>query len=106
LKEIDGPVFIQVNCAEEEQKGGLLRSQLDELLDEHDLSGFSGLMSIPPANWEKTQLLHHFKTMRELNAKLGYKALSMGMSSDWELALGEGATHIRVGSALFGQRPN
>lgn len=104
VNELDGPVFLQVNLAEEAQKGGLNRDDLGRLMQLHDLSLFAGLMTIPPSSFSRGELTSHFREMRKLNTELGFDQLSMGMSSDWELALDEGATHIRVGSALFGAR--
>ncbi len=105
VNELQGPLFIQVNLAGEAQKGGLSRQDLELLMGLHDLSVFAGLMTIPPAGLSQAELKCHFREMNTLNEQLGFDQLSMGMSADWELALGEGATHIRVGSALFGARP-
>jgi PLP dependent protein len=101
---IEGGYFIQVNLAEEEQKGGLNRVELDQVLSEGHHSSIKGLMTIPPADFKGAQLRAHFREIKTLNDQYGFKELSMGMSEDWECALDEGSTHIRVGSALFGQR--
>lgn len=98
-----GGFFLQVNLAEENQKGGFTRTELEQL-DIDQLSNCMGLMCIPPAQLDQAKLREHFQTMKQLNDQMGFKYLSMGMSSDWELALDEGSTHIRVGSALFGSR--
>jgi len=100
--------FIEVNLAEETQKAGLFASSLDDfhqiVLNCHQVH-FLGLMTVGPldASLEETRTL--FARLRELNERLGGTGLSMGMSRDFEVAIQEGATHIRVGSALFGERP-
>jgi pyridoxal phosphate enzyme (YggS family) len=99
------PCFIQVNTGDEPQKGGI--SPL-EVLDFHHFCSSEigldiiGLMCIPPIDEEAAM---HFALLRTLADKLSLSKLSMGMSSDYEEAIAFGATHIRVGSALFGARP-
>ena len=99
------PCFIQVNTGDEPQKGGV--SPL-EVLDFHHFCSseigldITGLMCIPPIDEEAAM---HFALLRTLADKLSLSKLSMGMSSDYEEAIAFGATHIRVGSALFGARP-
>ena len=99
------PCFIQVNTGDEPQKGGI--SPL-EVLDFHHFCSseigldIAGLMCIPPIDEEAAM---HFALLRTLADKLSLSKLSMGMSSDYEEAIAFGATHIRVGSALFGARP-
>ena len=99
------PCFIQVNTGDEPQKGGI--SPL-EVLDFHHFCSseigldITGLMCIPPIDEEAAM---HFALLRTLADKLSLSKLSMGMSSDYEEAIAFGATHIRVGSALFGARP-
>ncbi|WP_323769729.1 YggS family pyridoxal phosphate-dependent enzyme [Antarctobacter sp.] len=96
-------LFIQVNTGEEPQKAGILPSDADAFIQEcreMDLS-LSGLMCIPPV--EETPSLH-FALLRKIAARNGLTGLSMGMSSDFEQAIAFGATHIRVGSAIFGER--
>ena len=99
------PCFIQVNTGDEPQKGGI--SPL-EVLDFHHFCSreigldITGLMCIPPIDEEAAM---HFALLRTLADKLTLSKLSMGMSSDYEEAIAFGATHIRVGSALFGARP-
>lgn len=99
------PCFIQVNTGEEEQKSGILPLELDEFYQfcqqETDLK-IIGLMCIPPLEEPSA---HHFALLKKYAEKLGLAALSMGMSNDYEKALRLGATHIRLGSALFGERP-
>lgn len=96
--------FIQVNTGEEPQKAGIAPSDLNKFLsfcrDECTLN-ITGLMCIPPAN-EPAGL--HFAFMRQLARENGLGKLSMGMSGDFEKAIANGATHVRIGSALFGPR--
>ncbi len=96
-------LFIQVNTGEEEQKAGVLPKDLSELLDLCEAEGLkvSGLMCIPPVEEEPSL---HFSFLSELAKKNGLDSLSMGMSSDYELAVRFGATHVRVGSSIFGER--
>ena len=99
------PCFIQVNTGDEPQKAGISPS---EVLDFHHFCSseigldITGLMCIPPIDEEAAM---HFALLRTLADKLSLSKLSMGMSSDYEEAIAFGATHIRVGSALFGARP-
>lgn len=100
------PCFLQVNTGEEPQKGGIAPRDLEKLLRfcRKDAGlGITGLMCIPPEG-DIPDL--HFALLHKLAASLDLKALSMGMSSDYEIAIRYGATHIRVGSALFGVREN
>tara|TARA_Y100000591_G_scaffold325386_1_gene346271 strand:+ start:564 stop:1211 length:648 start_codon:yes stop_codon:yes gene_type:complete len=96
--------FIQINLGSEEQKGGLeinnLKGFNDYCVKELNLSVL-GLMAIPPndKNPEK-----HFKKISELNKKFNFKHLSIGMSNDYLQAINYGATHVRIGSAIFGSR--
>ncbi|WP_419903195.1 YggS family pyridoxal phosphate-dependent enzyme [Kiloniella sp.] len=95
--------YVQVNTGEEEQKAGVLPKELPELLDLCKSEGIivSGLMCIPPVDEEPSL---HFSFLRELAMKNGLGVISMGMSSDFELAVRFGATHVRVGSSIFGER--
>ena len=96
--------FIQINLGSEEQKGGLqindLKNFNDYCVKELNLS-ILGLMAIPPndKNPEK-----HFKKISELNKQFNFQKLSIGMSNDFLQAIKYGASHIRVGSAIFGSR--
>lgn len=96
-------LFIQVNTGEEEQKAGVLPSQADAFVKAcRDLDlPVRGLMCIPPVH--ETPSLH-FALLAKIAARNGLTGLSMGMSSDFEQAIALGATHIRVGSAIFGDR--
>lgn len=97
------PCFIQVNVGEEEQKGGCALAELPELLAaaRADNIPIAGLMCIPPFDIEPAPF---FALLAKLAADHGLKGLSMGMSGDYETAVMLGATHIRVGTALFGAR--
>lgn len=97
------PCFVQVNIGDEPQKGGCALTDLPAFLDEVRASGIplAGLMCIPPADIEPAPF---FALMAKLAADHGLSGLSMGMSGDYETAVMLGATHVRVGSALFGVR--
>mgnify|MGYP000619057203 FL=1 len=99
------PCFIQVNIGAEEQKGGCAVAELPDLLKAAQDAGIpvAGLMCIPPAELEAAPF---FALLAELSARHGLAQLSMGMSDDFETAIMLGATHIRVGTALFGERPS
>jgi PLP dependent protein len=95
--------FVQVNTGSEPQKAGVLPGDLDGFLRDcaaMDLP-IHGLMCIPP---EGADPAPHFAMLAGMAARNGLSGLSMGMSSDFETAIAHGATHIRVGSAIFGAR--
>jgi pyridoxal phosphate enzyme (YggS family) len=101
-------VLLQVNLASEPQKAGVTPSELPALADAARASeGLSlrGLMAIPKASDDDDETRGYFRQLRELARSLGVAELSMGMSDDLELAIEEGATIVRVGTALFGPRP-
>ena len=96
-------LFIQVNTGEEDQKAGCLPTDADTFIKDAlamDLP-VRGLMCIPPVDEEPSL---HFALLAKIAARNGLKGLSMGMSSDFESAIALGATHVRVGSAIFGDR--
>ncbi len=95
--------FIQVNLAEEEQKGGCQVADLPALLDHARAAGLpiAGLMCLPPADLEPAPW---FALLAELASRHDVTGLSMGMSGDYETAVTIGATHVRIGTALFGER--
>lgn len=97
------PVFLQVNTGKEPQKGGAMPEDLPALVEAAVALKMNvvGLMCIPPANDDAAL---HFALLKKLAARYGYKRLSMGMSSDFALAAAMGATDIRVGTAIFGER--
>lgn len=97
------PCFVQVNIGNEEQKGGCAVADLPALLEQAREAGLEviGLMCVPPAGIEAAPF---FALLDKLADDNGLAALSMGMSDDFETAVQLGATHVRVGSALFGVR--
>jgi pyridoxal phosphate enzyme (YggS family) len=96
-------LFVQVNTGEEPQKAGVRPADVDGFIkscQELDLK-ISGLMCIPPVGEEPSL---HFALLAKMAGRNGLSGLSMGMSSDFETAIALGATHVRVGSAIFGER--
>lgn len=97
-------LLVQVNVGEEPQKAGIAPTAAGDFLracrEEWDLP-IEGLMCIPPAEGDPRP---HFAALAALAARHGLSTLSMGMSADFEAAIAEGATHVRVGSAIFGGR--
>ncbi len=97
-------LFVQVNTGEEEQKAGVPPREavtfVDRCRSEHGLT-ISGLMCIPPFDENPGP---HFALLAKLAKESGVEGLSMGMSADYETAIAFGATHVRVGSAIFGAR--
>ena len=97
-------LLVQVNTGAEPQKGGVLPEQVDAFLaecrDRHGLA-VSGLMAIPPADEPPAP---HFALLTTIARRNGLAVVSMGMSADYEQAIAMGATHVRVGSAIFGSR--
>ncbi|CAN5687499.1 YggS family pyridoxal phosphate-dependent enzyme [soil metagenome] len=96
--------YIQVNTGEEAQKAGVLPRDVDAFVaacrDVHKLP-LVGLMCIPPVGEEPSL---HFALLAKMAARNGLAGVSMGMSADYEAAIRRGATHVRVGTALFGHR--
>jgi pyridoxal phosphate enzyme (YggS family) len=104
-REIQG--FIEVNIAEESNKHGIFTDQLDDLRKKvihYSHVHLRGLMTIGPALGEPEKMRPFFRSLRLLNERIGGDWLSMGMSGDFEVAIQEGSTHVRVGTALFGER--
>jgi len=99
------PCFIQVNIGAEAQKGGCSVAEFPDLLKAAQDAGIPvpGLMCLPPADVEPAPF---FALLAELSARHGLPQLSMGMSDDFETAIMLGATYVRVGTALFGDRPS
>lgn len=97
-------LFVEINTGEEEQKAGIRPREADRFIaqcrDSYGLK-IAGLMCIPPADEEPAL---HFALLETLAKRNGVKKLSMGMSADFETAIRFGATHVRVGSAIFGER--
>jgi pyridoxal phosphate enzyme (YggS family) len=97
-------LFVQVNTGDEPQKGGISPREVDGFLDAcrtHHGLVVSGLMCIPPADEPPSP---HFALLAKIAVRHGLTGLSMGMSADYEAAIQLGATHVRVGSAIFGAR--
>lgn len=96
-------LFVQINTGEEPQKAGVLPAEADAFVAQvRDMDlPVAGLMCIPPVH--ETPSLH-FALLAKIAARNGLTGLSMGMSSDFEQAIAFGATHVRVGSAIFGAR--
>jgi pyridoxal phosphate enzyme (YggS family) len=97
--------LVQVNTGDEAQKAGVPRAEADAFIraarEEHGLP-VTGLMCIPPVDEDPRP---HFAYLREMAARHALPVLSMGMSADFEAAIAEGATLVRVGTAIFGARP-
>ena len=97
-------LFVQVNTGEEPQKAGVAPAEADAFIaacrDKYGLD-ISGVMCIPPADQPPAP---HFALAAKIAARNGLKNLSMGMSADFATAIQLGATHVRVGSAIFGHR--
>ncbi len=96
-------LFVQVNTGAEPQKAGVLPDDADSLIAEARAMDLPviGLMCIPPLDEDAVA---HFSLLAQVAARNGLDELSMGMSDDFETAIAEGATYIRVGSAIFGAR--
>jgi uncharacterized pyridoxal phosphate-containing UPF0001 family protein len=100
-------VMIEVKLSEEVSKAGAAPAEVPALaaaIRECDNLRLLGLMTMPPWSDDAEPSRPYFRRLRELGGQLGTGALSMGMSHDFEVAIEEGATHIRLGTALFGKR--
>jgi hypothetical protein len=97
-------LFVQINTGEEPQKAGIAATEADDFIaicrEKYGLP-ISGLMCIPPVDEAPAP---HFALTAKIAARNGLKNLSMGMSADFAIAIQFGATHVRVGSAIFGHR--
>ena len=104
LKNIRRKYFIQINTGNEPQKSGVMLSEANkffaESIESHNLN-VVGLMSIPPVNEDPKT---HFLTLADMAKNFNLSSISMGMSNDFETALECGATHIRIGTKIFGER--
>ncbi len=101
------PVLIEINIGGEEAKSGMRpgSAELEELLGAtFKKVEIRGLMAIPPFTDDPEGARPYFRKMRELREKLGLRELSIGMSHDFEVAIEEGSTCVRVGTAIFGER--
>jgi len=100
--------FIEVNIANEPQKAGISPQSLDEFKEtviKCSQVHLTGLMTIGPISNDPEVSRSVFRELRNLAERIGVQKLSMGMSQDFDVAIQEGATHIRIGSAIFGSRP-
>jgi PLP dependent protein len=98
-------VLVQVNVTGEVQKGGCAPDEVDALVATCRANGceVAGLMTVPPAASDPRPV---FARLRRMTDDLGFQVCSMGMSGDFELAIAEGSTMVRVGTAIFGPRPS
>ena len=99
--------LLQVNLGDEPQKGGAQPGEVKRLLDAVGGLGHLrvlGLMAIPPIVPDREAARPHFRRLRELRDEVGLEHLSMGMSADFDVAIEEGATMVRVGTSIFGPR--
>jgi uncharacterized pyridoxal phosphate-containing UPF0001 family protein len=92
------PALVEVNLSGEASKGGVEPEELSRLLE---LADVRGLMTMPPAADDPEASRPYFSRLRELAEQHGLRELSMGTSQDWEVAVQEGATHLRIGSLLY-----
>ena len=100
-------VFLEVKLSDEETKAGMEIGMLDSVADAVRASQnlrLVGLMTMPPWNRDPEHSRPYFRQLRALAERHGVESLSMGMSHDLEVAIEEGATHVRVGTAIFGKR--
>jgi pyridoxal phosphate enzyme (YggS family) len=101
------PILIEVKLHAEPSKAGVSESDLTELVDAvnaHKRLDLRGFMAVPPFSSDPEAARPYFRRLRELGAEFGLQDLSMGMSNDFEVAIEEGATMVRIGTALFGPR--
>ena len=104
LKNVRRKYFIQINTGNEPQKSGVMLAEANQFITECIESyglNIVGLMCIPPINEDPKT---HFLTLADIAKTFNLSALSMGMSNDFEIALKCGATHIRIGTKIFGER--
>ena len=109
LDRFDKPleVFIEVKLSPEDTKSGMDPLQLESVVEEAAAAPnlrLAGLMTMAPWNADPERARPYFRQLRELGVRYGIEGLSMGMSHDLEVAIEEGATHIRIGTAIFGPR--
>jgi pyridoxal phosphate enzyme (YggS family) len=99
-------LLVQINVGDEPQKSGIATAEVDAIVKKIvalDSVDVRGLMAIPPAG-EPEDTRPFFRTLRAMRDTLGLRELSMGMSEDFEIAIEEGSTMVRVGRAIFGSR--
>jgi pyridoxal phosphate enzyme (YggS family) len=101
------PVLIEVNVGGESSKSGIDPGRLPSFIENfpaYERLRLRGLMAIPPFSENPEDIRPYFKRLRELSKRFGLSELSMGMSHDFEVAVEEGATMVRIGTSLFGER--
>ncbi len=99
--------LLQINLGEEDQKAGIFADALDaamEIVAKYPEVRWKGLMGVSPLVTDPEESRVHFRRLAQLGREVGAEWLSMGMSSDFRVAIQEGATHVRIGSAIFGSR--
>jgi len=96
------PALVEVNLSGEPTKSGVAPAALGAFLELY--ADVRGLMTMPPATGDPEASRPYFRRLRELAGEHGLRELSMGTSQDYKVAVEEGATHVRVGSSLFGDR--
>jgi PLP dependent protein len=96
----DSEILVEVNIAGEEGKGGVAPAELGAFIERSPVS-VTGLMTMPPFSQDPEASRHHFARLKELAVQHDLKRLSMGTSQDWEVAVQEGATIVRLGTALY-----
>lgn len=100
-------IFVQVNSTNEPDKGGCHPSELEDLIRQSRKGGLTvtGLMTVGPTDTDLAKIRAAFRLVKQMGNDVGVRHLSMGMTADVEIAVEEGSTLVRVGTALFGQRP-
>jgi pyridoxal phosphate enzyme (YggS family) len=99
--------FLEINIAHEEKKSGIDLNSIDQFLSvalQYKQTNLRGLMTVGPNVQDATAMRPYFRSIADAATRIGLPWISMGMSSDFEVGIQEGATHVRVGSALFGAR--
>ena len=105
-RQMNAPVLVEVNLAGEATKSGVAPDHVSALVEQlrcQDGLSVDGLMAVPPAGSPEAARVH-FSRLRGLRDQLGLRELSMGMTDDFEVAIEEGATMVRIGRAIFGER--
>ena len=104
-KNVSRKCFVQINTGEEDQKTGIWPADADDFISYCRSSGLPliGLMCIPPIN---EPVAPHFALLKQIGERNNIRLFSMGMSADFEIAVSLGATHVRVGTGIFGRREN
>ncbi|MDQ3178227.1 MAG: YggS family pyridoxal phosphate-dependent enzyme [Actinomycetota bacterium] len=105
-REATGEVMIQVNTTGEDTKSGCSPAELPALVDHAREAGLAltGLMTMGPTDGDRPRAATAFRSLRTLADGAGLASCSMGMSADYDIAVAEGATHVRLGTLLFGER--